>query len=261
MYRLLIVTENQAVTDMITAMQGWEKLGFKAPRLRSTADEAVACMQKHHIDAVAVDPTAVFEGFAAYLDQQYPDVPMFQIASDEQTQRVIMQELSSLLARINADDSNDDLDTAYQMQVQRERWMKKLISGMVASEEQLSRQLNLYRIHAQINVPCVLARLEMSDEDGFMSERWHYGSDRLETALRNFFGRGHSHMLMHVAVISPEEVRVLCYPESQDHCVSENIAYDYMHETLEQIENYLGLHMNILNVCRLSGLTELCAGA
>ena len=93
-----------------------------------------------------------------------------------------------------------------------------------------------------------------------MSVRWHYGSDRLESALRNFFGRGYSHMLMHVAVVSPEEVRILCYPENADFDVSENIAYDYMRETLEQIENYLGLHMDIVEVCRLSGLTELCSG-
>ena len=245
--------------DMLAAMQGWEKLGFKAPRIRGTVDEAVACMQKHHIDAVAVEPSAVFNDFAAYLDQHYPDMPMFQIAATEQDQRLIVQELSSLLARVNADDSNDDHDTAYQMQVQRERWLKKLISGMIIGEEQLIRQMKLYRINAQVNVPCVLARLELTDEDGFMSERWHYGSDRLETALRNFFGRGYSHMLMHVAVISPEEVRVLCYPESPDYGVSENIAYDYMHETLEQIENYLGLHMSIINVCRISGLAELCA--
>ena len=91
-----------------------------------------------------------------------------------------------------------------------------------------------------------------------MSERWHYGSDRLETALRNFFGSGHSHMLMHVAVVSPEEVRVLCYPASPEFGVSENIAYDYMHETVEQIENYLGLHMNIVSVHRISGICELC---
>ena len=244
--------------DMFAAMQGWEKMGFKPPRLRSSADEAVECMQKHHIDAIAVEHTPAFEEFAAYLDAHYPDMPMFQIAADENAQRVIVQELSSLLARINADDSNDDHDAAYKMQLQRERWLKKLVTGMVADEDQLTRQMKLYRFRARTNEPCVLARLEMSDEDGFMSERWHYGSDRLETALRNFFGRGHSHMLMYVAVISPEEVRVLCCPESPEYSVSENIACDYMRETLEQIENYLGLHMNIINVCRLSGIAELC---
>jgi len=257
-YRLLIVTENQNVNDMITAMQGWEKLGFKPPRLRATAEEAVECMKKHHIDAIAVDHAPAFDEFLTYLDKQYPDMPMFQIASDEEGQRQIVVEVARLLTRLNADDSNDDHDLAFNMQVQRDRWMKKLVCGLIASEEELVRQMHLYRFNVQPDLPCVLARLELSDEDGFMSERWHYGSERLETALRNFFGHGHSHMRMHVAVVSPEEVRVLCYPASPEFGVSENIAYDYMHETVEQIENYLGLHMNIVNVYRISGIRELC---
>ena len=31
MYRLLIVTENQSVRDLFTAMEGWESMGFKPP--------------------------------------------------------------------------------------------------------------------------------------------------------------------------------------------------------------------------------------
>lgn len=258
MYRLLIVTENQNVNDMITAMQGWEKLGFKPPRLRATAEEAMECMKKHHIDAIAVDQAPAFDDLLTCLNSQYPDMPMFQIAPDAEKQMQVVQEVARLLNRLNADDSNDDHDLAFNMQVQRDRWMKKLVSGLIGSEDELIRQMKLYRFNAQLDVPCVLARLEMSDEDGFMTQRWHYGSDRLETALRNFFGHGYSHMLMHVAVVSPEEVRVLCYPAGPEFGVSENIAYDYMNETVEQIENYLGLHMNIVSVHRISGIRELC---
>lgn len=258
MYRLLIVTENPNVNDRIAAMQGWEKLGFKPPRLRATVKEAMECLGRHHIDAIAVDHAPAFDELYAYLDKQYPDLPMFQIAESEEQQLSIIQELSRLLTRLNADDSNDDYDLAFNMQMLRDRWMKKLVCGLIGSQEELIRQMYLYRFNARLDLPCVLARLELSDEDGFMSERWHYGSERLETALRNFFGHGHSHMLMHVAVVSPEEVRVLCYPASPEYGVSENIAYDYMHETVEQIENYLGLHMNIVSVHRISGICELC---
>jgi len=259
-YRLLIVTENQGVNDRISAMQGWEKLGFKPPRLRATVAEAKECMQKHHIDAIAVEHAPALEELFVFLDEQHPDLPMFQLETDEQKMFQNMQELSRLLNRLNADDSNDRYDPALNMQVQRDRWLKKLISGMVGSEEELERQMKLYRFNARPDLPCVLARIEMSDEDGFMSVRWHYGSDRLETALRNFFGQEYSHMRMYVTVVSPEEVRVLCYPSDEAFGVSENIAYDYMQETVEQIENYLGLHMNITNVYRISGIRELCGG-
>jgi len=259
-YRLLIVTENQSVSERISAMQGWEKLGFKPPRLRATAEDARECMKKHHIDAIAVEPAPALSGLINELDEHYPDLPMFPIEENEEQMLKTMQELSRLLHRLNADDSDDHRDLSFNMQMQRDRWLKKLIGGMVGSEEDLARQMKMYRFNARLDLPCVLARLEMSDEDGFMSVRWHYGSDRLETALRNFFGHEYNHIKMHVAVISPEEVRVLCWPAGDEFAVSENMAFDYMQETIEQIEHYLGLHMNIVNVYRISGIRELCSG-
>ena len=258
MYRLLIVTENPEVNSRISEMQGWEKLGFKPPRLRATAAEARECMQKHHIDAIAVEHTPALEELFVFLDEQHPDLPMFRIDTDEQKLFQNMNEVYRLLNRLKADDSDDRYDPALNMQFQRERWMKKLIGGMVADVGELERQMLLYRFNARTDLPCVLARIEMSDEDGFMSVRWHYGSDRLETALRNFFGQEYSNMRIHLAVTSPEEVRVLCCPADETVTVSEKLAYDYMKETTEQIEHYLGLHMNILDVVRLSGLRELC---
>ena len=41
MYRLLIVTGNPNVKEMLTAMEGWEKMGFKPPRLFDTAEAAM----------------------------------------------------------------------------------------------------------------------------------------------------------------------------------------------------------------------------
>ena len=65
-------------------------------------------------------------------------------------------------------------------------------------------------------------------------------------------------MLMHVAVISQEEVRVLCYPTCSEG-ISENTAFDYVQETLEQIDHYLGLRMKVLEVRRVPGLLAFAA--
>ena len=259
MYRLLIVTPDQSVNDAVSAMQGWEKYGCKPPRVRMTAEEAIECMQTLPIDAVAVDAQPCMEGLLNELDEKYPDMPMFRVVTDEAQMMQNVQEVSRLLNRLKADDSNDRYDFEANLQQQRDRWFKKLLSGMVNTEDDLQRQMQLYRFKADTTLPCVVARLEMSDEDGFMSVRWHYGSDRLETALRNFFGQEYNHMRIRVAVISPEEVRVLCYPAEAQFAVSENIAHDYIQETVEQIENYLGLHMTVTSVCRIAGIRELCA--
>lgn len=60
MYRLLIVTTNQATKDMLASMAGWEALGVKPPRVRETVEDAVEYMKKHPIDAIAVEDAPVF---------------------------------------------------------------------------------------------------------------------------------------------------------------------------------------------------------
>lgn len=255
MYRLLIVTDNPKVKDMIAGMDGWQAMGVKAPHLRATAEEAVEFLNSRPVDAIAVEDVPAFESLVSYLDKYHPDLPMFAVADTAEAQRKVVQELYSLLTRLRADDSNDEHDLAYRMEEQRERFVKKILSGMVPTEQEMIRLMRLHRCTEQLHVPCVLARLEMSDDDGFMSERWHYGSERLEVALRNFFGHQHDHMLMRVAVVSPQEVRVLCYP-ADEHGVSENAAFEYVQETTDQVAHYLGLHMNVLGVNRVAGLAD-----
>lgn len=260
MYRLLIVTDDQRVNEMFASMEGWEAMGIKPPRLRASVEEAVECMQKHHIDAIAVDDSPAFEPLYAHLDEVYPDMPIFQIEPSADEQFKTIREVSSLLTRLRADDSNDEYDDAYKLELQRERWIRKLVAGMVPTVEELKRQLTLYRCAERPDVPCVLARLALpTADDSFLAERWHYGSERLETALRNFFGRSRDHMLIHVAVVSLEEVRVLCYPADSQDGISENAAYEYVHETAEQIERYLGLTLTVLEVRRLPGLAAFTA--
>ena len=62
-----------------------------------------------------------------------------------------------------------------------------------------------------------------------------------------------------MAVVSQEEVRVLCYPLSQEDGVSENAAYEYIQETVDQIEHYLGLSLKVLETRRLPGLEAFAA--
>ena len=259
MYRLLIVTDDPVAKNMLSTMTGWEAQGFKPPRIFSTAEEAISCMGRHSIDAVAVKTSPAFDEFIAYLNEKHPYIPMFDIVSTEEEQHAVIREVNRLLSRLRADDSNDLYDDALRMEEQRERWIKKVIGGMVPTVREMTRKHRMYRCREQLNVPCVLARLELPEDNTFLEERWHYGSERLETALRNFFGREHDHMLMHVAVVSTEEVRVLCYPAVPEAGVSENAVFTYVQETAEQIDHYLGLNMHVLDVRRVPGLSAFAA--
>lgn len=244
---------------MFTSMDGWEAVGFKVPRLRSSVDDAVECMHKHAIDAIAADQSLAVQGMNAYLDREYPNLPIFAIEENADKQWKTIREISGLLSRLNADDSNDAYDQAYRLSKQRDFWMKKLLSGMVPSVDEIRRGMRLYRCMERIDVPCMLARLSLQSGDSFLVERWHYGSERLETALRNFFGTKHDHMLLHVAVISQEEARVLCYPTEIADGLSENATYDYIQETVDQIDHYIGLSMKVIDVRRIAGLSSFAA--
>ena len=259
MYRLLIVTDDPATQSMMSAMEGWEAMGFRVPRIRATVEEAVEALEKHQIDAVAVSDSPAFAGFMALLDEQYPNLPLFDIASTQEEQREIVHSVYRLLNRLNADDSDDNYDYDSRMQEERDRQMKKLLCGLVPTAAELVRQHRLCRCSEQLDVPCVLVRLSIPEDNTFMEERWRYGSERLETALRNFFGRETEGMLLYVAVVSTGEVRLLCYPTVADEGVSENAVFDYVQETLEQIEHYLGLELQLNDVRRLPGLACFAA--
>ena len=60
-------------------------------------------------------------------------------------------------------------------------------------------------------------------------------------------------------VISPQEVRVLCYPRDEAEGLSENAAFEYVQESIEQIARYLGLALKVLEVRRIAGLCDFAA--
>ncbi len=253
MYRLLIVTEQQSVRDMFEGMTGWEVMGFKQPRLRATTEEAILCMQKHHIDAIAVDDSEHFADLNAHIEANCPTMLRFNVESDPEEQRKTIRILDRLLNQIRADHSNNQYNDKNALKYTRDRQMKALLSGMIPTEKELADRLCMLRCQEKADVPCVVARLGLDEEDPFLTERWHYGSDRLEVALRNFFGGDQPHMLVHVAVVSQDEVRVLCYPRCGETLEADAIA-TFIHEVNQQVENYMGLCMKVLDVQTIPGL-------
>ena len=261
MYRLLIVTRNPGTEAMFGSMQGWEAMGFKQPRLRRTVSEAIECMHKHHIDAIAVDGEPDYAELLTWLDRNAPDMPIFQIADNANEQMEIIREIELLLNQLHTDESNDDYDESYYFKQARERWIKHLISGLAPSKTHILSHHRLYRCADDPGAPCVFARLIVPEGDSFITGRWHYGSERLGTALGNFFGEEFNHHLIHVAVTTPEEIRVVvCQRIGEgDQPVSLENAKAYIEETIEQIQNYLGLRMTLTEISLMEGLTAFAA--
>ncbi|MDD3411021.1 MAG: hypothetical protein PHY12_09465 [Eubacteriales bacterium] len=264
MYRLLIVTGKPEVGEMFAAMDGWEAMGFKQPRLRASVDEAVACMHKHHIDAIAIDDDPAFAPLEPWLDENAPSMPIFEIGRNPEDQLAKIREVELLLNYLHTDNSNDNYDEAYYFQMARTHWMKRLISGMAPSKEYVLAHQRMYRCKDEAQAPCVFARISLAEGEQFLSGRWHYGSERLETALRNFFGLEHDHLAVHLAIVSPDEMRVVVCPkmgagmEMQKRLTAQR-AEEFIREAAAQVENYLGLKLDIVEVDVLNGLTAFAA--
>ena len=95
-----------------------------------------------------------------------------------------------------------------------------------------------------------------------MTERWHYGTDRLEIALRNFFGQEHDFMRLYLTVPSQCEVRIMIStrPECTHHLKLEpEQVLGFIEDTLEKIKDYLGLSMRLVEIRKMEGLTAFAA--
>lgn len=256
MYRLLIVTREQRVEEMFDSMQGWETMGFKPPRLRKTVDEAIECMHKHHIDAIAIGDEPEYQELEKWLDENAPDLPIFEIADSNEKQLEIIREVELLLNQMHTDDSNDDYDESYYFKLARKRWRNRLLSGLAPTKDYILKHERMYRCNDDPEKPCVFARISVPQGDAFITGRWHYGSERLGIALQNFFGEEYDHQNIHLSVVSPEEIRVVFCPRRGEeyHAADLTKAKQYIDETVEQIYNYLGLPMTVTELCMRDGL-------
>ena len=259
MYRLLIVTKSPTIEKIFTQTDGWETMGFKTPRIRKTLEDAVACMGNHHIDAIGID-----EGFAdleQWMDQNQPHIPIFKLVDDKDQQLAGIREVEILLNQIHTDDSNDDYDEVSNFALARERWIKYLLSRLAPTKKEILKQQRLYRCSDDPQKPCVFAKISIPEGDMFITERWHYGSERLGTALKNFFGQEYEQMNIHIAVVSPEEIRIVFspHPEKEETITSVDDARAYIEETIERIQHYLGMTMNLTEIRMLDGLVDFAA--
>lgn len=262
MFRLLIVSGKDSVETMFASMEGWESMGYRPPRVRKTTEDALQCMQKHHIDAIAIDDDPAFADLRAHLDAHCPTMPIFELADTPDKQLPIVKEVAQVLNRINADDSNDDYGTGYYFDQERNRWLHGLLSGNEPDERSLRKRYALYRCRIPLDQPCVYARFLLPEGDAYLAGPWHYGPERLETALYNFFGTEHEHMLIRIAVASPREVRALVAPEQDapsDAPFTLERARDYLQDTVEQIDRYLGLRMKLEELRAVDSLLAFAA--
>lgn len=264
MYKLLLATDKPEVMDAFGGVKSWEALGFKQPRVVSTVQAAIDSLKKHHADGIAFAFDAQDEAaLMNCLMTEYPILPIVQAGSKTGQVTDAVCELRSLLNRTRADFSNDSFGEADMMQLCRHDFFRELVSRKVENKADVLRRMRLLRSRMSPDKPCVLVELALPEGDAFLTGRWHYGFERLEVALRNFFGVELKGMRMLVSVLPDEKIYLLACPMLGEEAVESisGVVHSHAEESIAHVREYLGLHLSIASIRVLPALTALAVNA
>lgn len=262
MYKLLLISDQPEIRAAYEAVDSWETLGFRAPRIARNTEEAADILQRHHVDAFAVNVAQEERAaLSELLSGRYDQTPaLLAVPSLEETKQH-MEELCRVLNRIYGDYSNDAYDYREKMQLCRHSYFRSVLNGEVHNEAKMRRRLGILRSRMDADRPCVLIELAHPDDDGYLALHWRYGADRLEVALRNFFGAELNGMRILVSVLPNERLFLMACPMLGE----QNVPAEA--EMLEQVQalvakNIIDVqeYLNIdLRVASVRVLPNLCA--
>ena len=120
--------------------------------------------------------------------------------------------------------------------------------------------VQLLRSFVSPDKQAILFDFDLPQGEVYLSAQWHYGSERLENALRNnFFGRYYDDIYYCVAVLTPRHIRVAACQRYDTESISEEDllqkANSHVEQVLDNIKEYLGLDM-VTTDCHI--LDKLC---
>ena len=269
MYKLLLVSDREDVLNAFDQIDNWERQGFKPPHIRHDFEGTLDSLSKHHADGIAVAVVPEEERkILSFLQENYPNVPLFQAGTTPEEVLRYLNELNILLNRIHADFSNDRFREIDMLQECRHEFFRKLMTGRVDKKSDLVRNMRLLRSRMDPERPCMIVELEQpSDSDADKLEgRWHYGPDRLELALRNSFGGDVEGIHVLPTVHTDGRILVLCCAlYGVDTAVTGDrmtaMLTSHIADGIAHLKEFFGLDLHISGIRVLPSLYVLCADA
>lgn len=265
MYKLLLATDKPETLAAFEAITSWEALGFRPPRVVSSAAAALESLARYHADAIAFSlPEEQERMLMDALTADYPLLPILRCSQGDSSAEARVRELAVLLGRTYADYSDDNVGVADMMQLCRHEFFRALIEGRIGTKAAVRRYLDLLRSRMDPDSGAVLLELTLPENDPFFRGRWHYGVDRLEVALRNFFGAELDGMRVLVSVLQDERIFLLCCPMLGESAAPSaeammELVLQHTEESIAHVREYLDLELRVASVQVIDGLTALAA--
>ena len=264
MYKLLLVSDQEEVLNAFAGINNWELLGFKPPHIRHDFEGTKDSLAKHHADGIslAVNPEQE-ELILAYLQENFPNVSIFQAGRNEEEILRYLNELKVLLNRIHADFYNERSNTRDVLQMCRHEFFKKVINGQVKNSDDLHRNMRLLRSRMDADRPCLVIEIDQSAPCDKLEGRWHYGKERLEVALWTSFAGDKDGIHILPTIHSDGRILVLACPL---HGVDTDMTVDtmtamlttYTADSIAHMKEYFGLDLHITGIRVFPALTALC---
>lgn len=265
MYKLLLVTDQPTVRDMLESRIPWMAMGFGKPLYAAGAREAAALMEAQEVDAVGCSlPGEEVLRLDAFLDAQKPFLPVFELCNDAQRQLSLLYEARAVLNRLKADFSDEDYDAASMLTMQQDELIHSLLAGQVEDPGAFMRCMRLLRLRLDGEKTCVLYEIDIPRGDVYITEHQH-AHVRLERAMRNnFFGRYEDGVYYASAMLSPRHIRLVCVPMIGETPGSREAfaarTDRHVQDGIMMMKEYLDLDMTVARTAWLErGLRELTA--
>ena len=270
MYKLLLVSDREDVLNAFAQIENWERHGFKPPHIRHDFEGMLDCLAKHHADGIAIEviPDEAKKIYP-YLQENYPNVPLFTAGTTPEEVLRYLNELNILLNRIHADFSNDGFREIDMLMECRHEFFRKLLTGRVERKDDLVRNMHLLRSRMDPESACMIMELEQppESEQDKLEGRWQYGNDRLEYTLRKSFGGDVEGVHILPTVHTDGRILVLCCSlsgaessvKTQDQMTA--LLTTRIADGIAHLKEYFGLELHITGIRVLPSLYTLCADA
>lgn len=261
MYKLLLVTDRQDVRQAFESITNWGQMMFRPITIIDSVEEALQYLQCNSVDALGYcitgDDVAAMRQYVA----DHPSLPVFQSHADPALLAEEMQRTRRFLDRVHMDDSDDFFEDKVVLQMLRDELMNQLLAGDIATREELLGRVKLVRADASVVLPCYLYDFDLPQGEVYLADRWHYGRERLQSALRNnFFSRYVDGIYYDVAVLTPRHIRVFACPRMDSELAEKKAAQmvkKHIEKVVGDIKNYLDLDLDLEQVTTLHNMFDL----
>lgn len=261
MYKLLLITDRDDIRQAFDEIDNWGQLMFRPITIISDVQEALNFMNKNVVDALSYSLKYTDASPVQQYINEHPSLPIFQTHHKGEALVGELNRIRHFLDQMHRDDGDSTYDEAFVFQLLRDELMNQLLKGGITTEEELVARVKLVRANASLTMQCYLFDFDMPQGEIYLSDRWHYGAERLQNSLRNnFFGKYMGDVYYDVVVLSQRHVRVFACPDFNTELTESEIREQVMQRVgtvVEDIKDYLDLVLNLESVTELNSIMDL----